>query len=59
MQLLEDNFIDEQEFIQKFASGVAKDVVVINVNGAIMATKRFTLCIAIDSVLSQQFDDSK
>ena len=59
MQLLEDNFIDEQEFIQKFASGVAKDVVVINVSGAIMATKRSTLCIAIDSVLSQQFDDSK
>ena len=59
MQLLEDNFIDKQEFIQKFASGVAKDVVVINVSGAIMATKRSTLCIAIDSVLSQQFDDSK
>jgi hypothetical protein len=59
MLQLEDSFKDEQTFIEKFASGDVKDVVVLNVSGAIMVTTRSTLCSAKDSVLAQQFDDSK
>ncbi|KAL3770116.1 hypothetical protein ACHAW5_009657 [Stephanodiscus triporus] len=56
---LEDSFKEEQTFIEKFASGDAKDVNALNVNGALMVTTRSTLCTAVDSVLAQQFDDSK
>jgi hypothetical protein len=59
MLQLEESFKDEQTFIDKFASGDTKDVVVLNVSGTIMVTKRSTLCTAEDSVLAQQFDDSK
>ncbi|KAL3777208.1 hypothetical protein ACHAW5_000746 [Stephanodiscus triporus] len=59
MLQLEDSFEDEQTFIEKFASGDAKDVVALNVTGTIMVTKRSTLCTAEDSALAQQFDDSK
>jgi hypothetical protein len=59
MLQLEDSFKDEQTFIEKFASGDVKDVVVLNVSGAIMVTTRSTLCTAEDSVLAQQFNDSK
>ena len=48
-----------QFFITSFASGDAKDVVTLNVSGAMMATKRSTLQVAEDSVLAQQFDDSR
>jgi ribosomal protein L30/L7E len=41
------------------ASGETKDVVVLNVKGTVMATKRATLQIAEESVLAQQFDDTK
>lgn len=56
---LEDSFKDEQMFIDKFALGDAKDIVTLNVSGTLMVTRRTTLCIIKDSVLAQQFDDSK
>jgi len=59
MLQLEESFKEEQLFIQKFASGDTKDVVALNVSGTIMVTMRSTLCTAEDSVLAQQFDDSK
>jgi hypothetical protein len=59
MLQLEECFTDEHTFVDKFATGDAKDVVVLNVNGTVMTTKRCTLCTVEDSVLAQQFDDSK
>ncbi|KAL3797591.1 hypothetical protein ACHAW5_003310 [Stephanodiscus triporus] len=56
---LELSFQDEQTFIEKFASGDAKDTIALNVSGTMMATTRSTLCNVEDSVLAQQFDDSK
>jgi len=56
---LEDSFRDEHNFVATFASGEVKDIVALNVSGTMMITKRSTLCIAEDSVLAQQFDDSK
>ncbi|KAL3772219.1 LOW QUALITY PROTEIN: hypothetical protein ACHAW5_009366 [Stephanodiscus triporus] len=53
MLQLEESFKNEQTFIEKFASGDAKDVVVLNVSDGVM------VCTAEDSVLAQQFDDSK
>ena len=41
------------------ATGNTKDVVKLNVSGTLMSTRRATLMIAEDSVLAQQFDDSK
>ena len=55
----EENFNDERTFIEKYASGDVKDVVALNVSGTMMITARSTLCVAEDSVLAQQFDDSK
>ena len=40
---LEESFMDEQTFVDKFATGDAKDVVVLNVIGTLMTTKRCTL----------------
>jgi hypothetical protein len=59
MLQLEENLTDEQTFVDKFATGDAKDVVVLNVSGTVMTTKRCTLCAVDDSVLAQQFNDSK
>jgi hypothetical protein len=59
MLQLEESFMDEQTFVDKFATGDAKDVVVLNVSGTVMTTKRCTLCAVEDSALAQQFDDSK
>jgi len=59
IQYLEDRFEDEQSFIHGFVCGDTKDIVVLNVNGTTMATKRDTLCTIEDSVLAQQFDDTK
>jgi hypothetical protein len=56
---LEESFTDEQTFVDKFVCGDAKDVVVLNVSGTVMITKRCTLCAVDDSALAQQFDDSK
>jgi hypothetical protein len=59
MLQLEESFADEQTFVDKFVCGDAKDVVVLNVSGTVMTTKRCTLCVVEDSVLAQQFNDSK
>jgi hypothetical protein len=59
MLQLEESFMDELTFVDKFATGDAKDVVVLNVSGTVMTTKRCTLCTVEDSALAQQFDDSK
>jgi len=59
IQYLEDCFEDEQTFIDNCMCGDTKDVVVMNVNGTTMATKRETLCTIEDSVLAQQFDNTK
>jgi hypothetical protein len=49
----------QNTFIKKYASGDAKDVIALNVSGTMMVTTRSTLCTIQDSVLAQQFDDSK
>jgi hypothetical protein len=59
MLQLEESFTDEQTFVDMFATGDTKDVVVLNVSGTVMTTKRCTLCAVEDSALAQQFDDSK
>jgi len=56
---LDTRYNDEKHFIESVASGDTKDVVALNVSGTVMATKRVTLQIAEDSVLAQQFDDTK
>jgi len=56
---LEESFKDEKHFIEALATGNTKDVVKLNVSGTLMSTRRATLMIAEDSVLAQQFDDSK
>jgi len=56
---LDESFNDEQAFISSFASGNTKDVVVLNVSGTIMGVKRTTLKVAEESVLAQQFDNTK
>ncbi|KAL7551066.1 hypothetical protein ACHAWF_014267 [Thalassiosira exigua] len=56
---LEVSFEDDKNFVATFASGESKDVIVLNVNGTVMVTKRSTLQAVEDSVLVQQFDDSK
>ena len=56
---LEESFKDEENFIESFLSGDTNDVVLLNVSGTMMATKRAVLMIAEDSVLAQQFDDTK
>ena len=56
---LEDSFRDEQMFIDKFATGDTKDVIALNVSGTPLVTRRSTLRAIEDSVLAQQFDDSK
>ncbi|KAL7542399.1 hypothetical protein ACHAWF_007171, partial [Thalassiosira exigua] len=59
MLQLEESLEDERNFISIFAGGDAKDVVTLNVSGTIMTTKRSTLCVAENSVLAQQFHDTK
>jgi len=59
MLQFEECFNDERTFIEKYASGDVKDVVALNVSGTMMTTTRSTLCVAEESVLAQQFDDSK
>jgi hypothetical protein len=59
MLQLEESLLGKQAFVEKFATGDAKDVVVLSVTGTIMTTKRCTLCAIDDSVLAQQFNDSK
>jgi hypothetical protein len=59
IRALEANFSDENKFVDTFATGDAKDVITLNVRGTTMTTKRSTLLTFEDSVLAQQFDDSK
>ena len=56
---LENSFKDEEHFIESFATGPAKDVIALNVSGTMIYTKRDTLMIIRESVLAQQFDDTK
>eukprot|EP00984_Skeletonema_dohrnii_P009022 scaffold3383_cov129-Skeletonema_dohrnii-CCMP3373.AAC.2 len=56
---LEKSFVDEQHFIDSFVSGEKKDIITLNVSGTVMTTNRATLMIVEDSVLAQQFDDTK
>jgi hypothetical protein len=56
---LEERYKDERHFVESLVGGDTNDVVLLNVSGTMMATKRATLMIAQDSVLAQQFDDKK
>jgi hypothetical protein len=56
---LEDSFNDEEKFIMSFAVDTTNKLVSLNVSGATMITRRSTLCVTEDSVLAQQFDESK
>mmetsp|Transcript_13973 Transcript_13973/g.30342 ORF Transcript_13973/g.30342 Transcript_13973/m.30342 type:complete len:591 (-) Transcript_13973:252-2024(-) len=55
----QESFLDECRFVKMIAGGAEDDLVTLNVGGTIMVTERSTLCTAEDSVLAQQFDDSK
>ena len=56
---LEESFKDEEHFIESFGSGDINDIVMLNVSGTMMAISRAALLLCQDSVLAQQFDDSK
>ena len=56
---LEDSYKYELYFINTLASGDTKDVNVLNVSGTNMAIKKSAVHIIEDSVLDQQFDNSK
>jgi hypothetical protein len=56
---LEESFKDEEGFIESFGSGDTSNVIMLNVSGTMMATSRATLLLCEESVLAQQFDDSK
>ena len=56
---MEDNFDDEERFIDTISSFEKKDIITLNVSGTIMTTTRATLLVTDDSVLAQQFDDTK
>ena len=55
----EEIFKEEEQFIDSFADGDEKDLTTLDVSGTIMVTKRATLRVIEDSVLAQQFDDTK
>jgi len=56
---LDKSFQDEERFINLFATGGNNDIITLNVGGTIMATSRATLLAVEDSMLAQQFDDTK
>ena len=56
---LEESFKDEENFIDSIGSGDTNDIVMLNVSGTRMTTNRAVLMYAEDSVLAQQFDDTK
>lgn len=56
---LEESFKDEEGFIESFGSGDTSNVIMLNVSGTMMATSRATLLLCQESVLAQQFDDTK
>ena len=57
----EESFVDEEGYIETLSvvKGSNKDIISLNVSGTIMTTTRATLRIIEDSVLAQQFDDTK
>eukprot|EP00984_Skeletonema_dohrnii_P012843 scaffold5242_cov107-Skeletonema_dohrnii-CCMP3373.AAC.2 len=56
---LDKSFQDEERFINLFATGSNNDIITLNVGGTIMTTRRATLLAVEDSMLAQQFDDTK
>ena len=56
---LEESLKDEEGFIESFGSGDSNNVVMLNVSGTMMAVSRAALLLCEDSVLAQQFDDTK
>eukprot|EP00984_Skeletonema_dohrnii_P003667 scaffold1269_cov72-Skeletonema_dohrnii-CCMP3373.AAC.1 len=56
---LENSFTDEEKFISSFVGCSASGIVALNVSGTVMATKRETLLVIGESMLAQQFDDTK
>eukprot|EP00984_Skeletonema_dohrnii_P020041 scaffold9691_cov80-Skeletonema_dohrnii-CCMP3373.AAC.5 len=56
---LEESFTDEEKFITSIVGGNTSDIVALNVSGTVMATKRETLLVISESMLAQQFDDTK
>ena len=59
--LCEDLFLGEERLIESLSKmkGCNEDIILLNVSGTIMTTTRATLRIIEDSVLAQQFDDTK
>eukprot|EP00984_Skeletonema_dohrnii_P030066 scaffold21178_cov98-Skeletonema_dohrnii-CCMP3373.AAC.6 len=57
--LIEESFKEEEQFIDLFSCGSVNDVVMLNVSGTNMALKRDTLVVMKESMLAQQFDDTK
>ncbi len=57
--VFEECFKDEEQFIDLFASGSVNDVVTLNVSGTKMVLKRETLLAVEESMLAQQFNDTK
>jgi hypothetical protein len=59
--LREDLFVGEKHLIESLSvmKGSNEDIISLNVSGTIMTTTRATLQIIEDSVLAQQFDDTK
>ncbi len=55
---LEESFKGDEQFIESFGSGDT-NIITLNVSGTMMTTSRATLLSCEDSVLAQQFDDSK
>ena len=58
----EESVKDEEYFIESSSltnDDGASDIITLNVSGTMMATKRATLMVIEDSVLAQQFDDTK
>jgi hypothetical protein len=57
----EDRFVGEERLIESISKmkGSNEDIISLNVSGTIMTTTRATLRIIEDSVLAQQFDDTK
>jgi len=58
---LEEIFHNEEQFIGTLVGGTSEtsDIVTLNVSGTIMATQRATLQVIKESVLAQQFDNTK
>lgn len=57
--VFEECFKDEEQFIDLFASGSVNDIVMLNISGTKMDLKRDTLLAVEESMLAQQFNDTK